>query len=102
MAWRNIFLTLSLVMATDAFGAEPDGVTPWRQDQPPNEPYSPQEAIRKMSVGISLVFYELGLPRVGYLRRATKSLRLAAVLAPTRFDESPFESRSLKFGQSDL
>jgi putative heme-binding domain-containing protein len=50
MAWRNIFLTLSLVMATDAFTAEPDGVTPWRQDQPPNEPYSPQEAIRKMSV----------------------------------------------------
>jgi putative heme-binding domain-containing protein len=50
MAWRNIFLTWSLVMATDAFAAEPDGVTPWRQDQPPNEPYSPQEAIRKMSV----------------------------------------------------
>jgi hypothetical protein len=50
MAWGNIFLALSLAMATDAFAAEPDGVTPWRQDQPPNEPYSPQEAIRKMSV----------------------------------------------------
>ena len=37
-------------MAVDVFSAESDGVTPWRQDQPPNEPYSPQEAIRKMSV----------------------------------------------------
>jgi hypothetical protein len=50
MTWRNISLALSLVMVADAFGAEPDGVTPWRQDQPPNEPYSPEEAIRKMSV----------------------------------------------------
>src|SRR6188474_880928 len=50
MTRSNISLALSLVMAADAFGAESDGVTPWRQDQPPNEPYSPQEAIRKMSV----------------------------------------------------
>jgi hypothetical protein len=34
MAWHNFFLVLSLVMAADAFGAESDGVTPWRQDQP--------------------------------------------------------------------
>src|SRR4029434_5021207 len=39
-----------LVMAGGALGAELDGGTPWRQDQPPNEPYSPQEAIGKMSV----------------------------------------------------
>ena len=25
-------------------------VLPWRQDEPPNEPYSPQEAIRRMKV----------------------------------------------------
>jgi glucose/arabinose dehydrogenase len=50
ISWRNIFLALSLVMAGGALGAELDGVTPWRQDQPPNEPYSPQEAIGKMSV----------------------------------------------------
>ena len=37
-------------MAADVFGAEADGVTPWRQDQPPNQPYSPQEAISKMTV----------------------------------------------------
>src|SRR6187551_3745839 len=48
--WRNIFLGLSLVMAADAFGAEQDNVTPWRQDQPPNQPYSPQEALSKMTV----------------------------------------------------
>ena len=48
--WRSISLALSVVTAADIFGAESDGVTPWRQDQPPNEPYSPQEAIRRMSV----------------------------------------------------
>src|SRR5437660_1704965 len=50
MTWRNISLALSLVMASDVFSAESDGVTPWRQDQPPNQPYSPQEALSKMSV----------------------------------------------------
>src|SRR5437660_9617807 len=50
MTWRNISLALSLVMAADVSGAESDGVTPWRQDQPPNQPYSPQEATRKMTV----------------------------------------------------
>jgi hypothetical protein len=33
-------------MATGVWGAE----NPWRQDQPPNQPYSPQEAISKMTV----------------------------------------------------
>src|SRR5438105_6683753 len=37
-------------MATRVFADEPEVVTPWRQDQPPNPPYSPQEAISKMSV----------------------------------------------------
>src|SRR5207249_5749050 len=50
MTCRNISLALSLVMASDVFSAESDGVTPWRQDQPPNQPYSPQEALSKMSV----------------------------------------------------
>src|SRR5205807_1733970 len=50
MTWRNISLALSLVMASGVFSAESDGVTPWRQDQPPNPPYSPQEALSKISV----------------------------------------------------
>src|SRR5262245_23310936 len=29
---------------------EDDGRLPWRQDQPPNPPYSPQEALSKMTV----------------------------------------------------
>jgi len=50
MTWRSIFMTLPLLMAADTFGAVPDTVTPWRQDQPPNQPYSPQEALSKMTV----------------------------------------------------
>ena len=50
MTLRNISLALLLGMTTDVFGAEPDSVTPWRQDQPPNQPYSPREAISKMTV----------------------------------------------------
>jgi putative heme-binding domain-containing protein len=50
MAWWTISLALPLWMASDVFGAESDGVTPWRQDQPPNPPYSPQEAISRMTV----------------------------------------------------
>jgi len=45
-----IVLCVALLMAMTAFGAASDHVTPWRQDQPPNQPYSPQEALRKMSV----------------------------------------------------
>ncbi|HKS37700.1 MAG TPA: PVC-type heme-binding CxxCH protein, partial [Verrucomicrobiae bacterium] len=50
MTWCNASFVLSLSMMASALGAESDGVMPWRHDQPPNEPYSPQEAIRKMSV----------------------------------------------------
>jgi putative heme-binding domain-containing protein len=39
---------LMLLCAFNLFGADP--VMPWRQDQPPNLPYSPQEAISKMTV----------------------------------------------------
>jgi putative heme-binding domain-containing protein len=46
----NISLALALLIATNVFCAESDNVTPWRQEQPPNQPYSPQEAIRKMTV----------------------------------------------------
>src|SRR5437763_5369138 len=48
--WCNIFLALPLLTAAHASPAETDSLTPWRQDHPPNAPYSPQEAIRKMSV----------------------------------------------------
>src|SRR5215218_8623811 len=33
-----------------SFAGEADAVMPWRQDQPPNQPYSPQQAIGKMTV----------------------------------------------------
>src|ERR1043166_9565216 len=46
----NTPVALSLLMALDIFGAESDRVTPWRQDQPPNQPYSTQEALSKMTV----------------------------------------------------
>src|ERR1043165_2289927 len=47
--WRDLLLA-PLIIATQAFSAESDNVTPWRQDQPPNRPYSPQEALTKMKV----------------------------------------------------
>ena len=37
-------------MAFAVSGAEADNVIPWRQSEPPNQPYSPQEAVRKMTV----------------------------------------------------
>jgi len=46
----SIFLALPLWMTTAVLGAAADDVTPWRQDQPPNNPYSAQEAISKMTV----------------------------------------------------
>lgn len=49
-AWCSIGLALLPGMPAITSGAEPDRVTPWRQDQPPNEPYPPQEALRKMTV----------------------------------------------------
>src|SRR5580765_4922166 len=43
-------LALMLWLAVNASAAESDNTIPWRQDRPPNEPYSPQEAARKMTV----------------------------------------------------
>jgi putative heme-binding domain-containing protein len=43
-------LALTLWLAVNVSAAEPDNTIPWRQDRPPNEPYSPQEAVRKMTV----------------------------------------------------
>src|SRR5262245_30068214 len=48
--WRDVLLVVSLLIAADTFAADSDNVTPWRQDQPPNQPYAPQEALTKMSV----------------------------------------------------
>ena len=50
-ACQALFMVLALLLClAGVHAAESDGVTPWRQDQPPNEPYSPQEAISRMSV----------------------------------------------------
>src|SRR6476620_4388043 len=46
----SLLPVLALVITTNIFGAESADVTPWRQDQPPNQPYSPQEALSKMTV----------------------------------------------------
>src|SRR4051812_9741351 len=46
----GICLGLPPWMGMQLSAAETADVTPWRQDQPPNEPYSPQEAIRRMTV----------------------------------------------------
>src|SRR2546425_4944695 len=46
----GLCLAWSLSMAANLFGAGSETVTPWRQDQPPNRPYSPPEAIRRMTV----------------------------------------------------
>ena len=43
-------LCLAFLLTTHVCAAEPEVVAPWRQDQPPNPPYSPEEAISKMSV----------------------------------------------------
>jgi len=39
-----------LFAVANLVGAEPDGVTQWRQDVQPNQPYSPWEAISRMTV----------------------------------------------------
>src|SRR5678815_3611543 len=46
----GICLALTLWRWTAVSGAETEGATPWRQDQPPNQPYSAREAISKMTV----------------------------------------------------
>src|SRR5436190_22589130 len=45
---RRFAVTLCITLQVSA--VETNNVIPWRQDEPPNEPYSPQEAIRKMTV----------------------------------------------------
>src|ERR1043166_7281847 len=47
---RWYFTGLLAAAACRLCAANEDGVTPWRQDEPPNQPYSPQDAIRRMSV----------------------------------------------------
>jgi putative heme-binding domain-containing protein len=37
-------------MVPQVSGVAAEDVTPWRQDQPPNQPYSPQEAVNRMTV----------------------------------------------------
>jgi len=47
----HAILPLALLMvAVEVFGADGNNILPWRQDQPPNQPYSPQEAVAKMTV----------------------------------------------------
>src|SRR4051812_30100249 len=43
-------LALTFSLAVNGSAAESYSAIPWRQDRPPNEPYSPQEAVRKMTV----------------------------------------------------
>src|ERR1041385_5849383 len=47
---RWYFTGLLAAAACRLCAANEDGVTPWRQDEPPNQTYSPQDAIRRMSV----------------------------------------------------
>ena len=47
---RRLFTMFFAVAGCRLVAAADDGVTPWRQDQPPNKPYTPQEAISKMTV----------------------------------------------------
>ena len=44
---RCLFPWFLAAAVCEVCAAVDDGVTPWRQDQPPNQPYSPQEAISK-------------------------------------------------------
>src|SRR4051794_24046581 len=46
--WLSVALLGSLIPAS--FATASDEVIPHRQDRPPNEPYSPQEALAKMNV----------------------------------------------------
>src|SRR5262245_24128919 len=49
-SWQAGSVALLWVVTAYVFAAESGNVIPWRQDQPPNQPYSPQEAITKMTV----------------------------------------------------
>jgi len=48
--WCKISLTLSLLIKAAVSRAQTGEVVPWRQDEPPNNPYSAQEAISKMTL----------------------------------------------------
>src|SRR5262245_56650972 len=50
LTWCNALLVLSLAGTAYTFAAESTPSLPWRQDQPPNQPYTPQEALSKMTV----------------------------------------------------
>src|SRR5262245_59755978 len=47
---RSIAFLLLSWTAVAALATESDNVIPWRQEQPPNAPYPPDEAIRRISV----------------------------------------------------
>jgi glucose/arabinose dehydrogenase len=49
-ASRKLSVAILLVAAASSLVAHDDDVIPHRQDRPPNRPYSPQEAIRRMTV----------------------------------------------------
>src|SRR5690349_18741934 len=46
----NTNLSLLALTLWLAANASADNTIAWRQDRPPNEPYSPQEAVREMTV----------------------------------------------------
>jgi putative heme-binding domain-containing protein len=43
-------VSILVTMAIRLVAAEDENVLPWRYDQPPNEPYSPEEALKRMAV----------------------------------------------------
>src|SRR3954471_10966764 len=50
VALSGIALLLFLWSGPGLLGVDAGSVAPWRQDQPPNEPYSPNEAVGRMKV----------------------------------------------------
>src|SRR3954467_13396252 len=50
MALSAIALLTCLWSGPSLLGVDAGSVAPWRQDQPPNEPYSPNEAVGRMKV----------------------------------------------------
>src|SRR5438477_5204499 len=50
MKYRLITLSLALVACESFAAAEDDEVIPHRQNQPPNKPYAPLEALSRMTV----------------------------------------------------
>src|SRR5947209_9006714 len=50
LIWLSLCQAFLLAAAVRLPGAESSNSIPWRQDQPPNDPYSPQEAVSRMTV----------------------------------------------------